>query len=433
MKRPITQVGLITCAALVIANMIGTGVFTSLGFQLAVLRDPAAILAIWLLGGVFALCGALSYAELASALPRSGGEYHFMGRIYHPALGFMAGIISIIAGFAAPVALSAMAFGQYFHAIFPDVPPKLSAAVLVAIVTAVHCINLSSSRNFQVAFTALKIALISVFIGMGFFLPSEPVLSLLPTAQTLPDMIRPEFAVSLMFAMYAYSGWNAATYIAGEVRAPQQTVARSLVLGTVLVAVLYVGLNAAFLYSTPADLLAGNLDIGRIAAEHLIGPIGAKMVAAFICLGLVSAVSAMTWTGPRVYQVIGEDYARLRFLSHRSTSGIPRRALMLQSSLVLILILTAAFESILVFTQFALITCSLMTVVGVVVLRIRQPELSRPFRLPLYPCPPILFALIALFTLGYSVKNHPIESLAGAGVLAGALILYAAVRKSRTS
>jgi len=431
MKRPVTQVGLITCAALVIANMIGTGVFTSLGFQLAALRDPAAILAIWLLGGVFALCGALSYAELASALPRSGGEYHFMGRIYHPALGFMAGIISIVAGFAAPVALSAMAFGQYFHAIFPAVPPRASAAGLVAIVTVVHCINLSSSRNFQIGFTALKIALISIFIGMGFFLPSAPVISLAPTAQTLPDMLRPEFAVSLMFAMYAYSGWNAATYIAGEVRAPQQTVARSLVAGTVVVAVLYLGLNAAFLYSTPADLLAGKLDIGRIAAEHLIGPAGGKMVAAFICLGLISAVSAMTWTGPRVYQVIGEDYFRLRFLSQRSASGIPRRALVLQSSLVLVMILTAAFESVLVFTQFALISCSVMTVAGVIVLRVRQPEISRPFRIPLYPLPPILFALIGLFTMGYSLKNHPVESAAGAGALIGALLLYAAVRERR--
>jgi len=432
MNRQVTQVGLITCAALVIANMIGTGVFTSLGFQLAVLRDPAAILAIWLLGGVFALCGALSYAELASALPRSGGEYHFMGRIYHPALGFMAGIISIVAGFAAPVALSAMAFGQYFHAIFPAVPPKVSAAVLVMIVTSVHCINLSSSRNFQIAFTALKITLISIFIGMGFFLPSAPEISLAPTTRTLPDMLRPEFAISLMFAMYAYSGWNAAIYIAGEVRAPQHTVARSLVLGTLVVTVLYLGLNAAFLYSTPIDLLAGKLDIGRIAAQHLIGSDGGKMVAAFICLGLISAVSAMTWTGPRVYQVIGEDYGHLRFLSQRSASGIPRRALVMQSSLVLILVLTAAFQTVLVFTQFALITCSLLTVIGVIVLRFRQPELPRPFRIPLYPLPPILFALIGLFTLGYSVINHPDESKIGAGALMGALLLYAGVRGSRT-
>lgn len=431
MDHRVNQVGLITCAALVIANMIGTGVFTSLGFQLAALSDPCAILLIWLLGGVFALCGALSYAELASALPRSGGEYHFMGKIYHPALGFMAGIISIVAGFAAPVALSAMAFGQYFHAIFPTVSPTISALVLVAIITSVHCINLSSSRGFQIAFTSLKVALVSTFIGMGFWLPESAVVSLGPTAQTLPQMLSPSFAVSLMFAMYAYSGWNAAIYIANEVHAPQRTVARSLVIGTILVAILYVLLNAAFLYSTPAELLKGHIDIGRIAAEHLIGPAGGKMVAAFVCLGLISAVSAMTWTGPRVYQVIGEDYSKLKFLSQRSFSGIPRRALALQSSIVAVMILTAAFESILIFTQFALIACSLLTVIGVVVLRFRQPDLERPFRMPLYPLPAILFTLIGLFTIGYSLMNSPIQSMTGAAALVIALLLYFVVREQK--
>ncbi|HEY5792529.1 MAG TPA: amino acid permease [Chthoniobacterales bacterium] len=429
MNRRINQVGLITCAALVIANMIGTGVFTSLGFQLAALSDPFAILGIWLLGGVFALCGAWSYAELASALPRSGGEYHFMGRVYHPALGFMAGIISIVAGFAAPVALSAMAFGEYFRALCPEVPSTVSASALVALVTTAHCINLSSSRNFQVAFTVLKVTLVGIFIGMGFGLPAHAAASLGPTAQTLPEVFKPEFAVSLMFAMYAYSGWNAATYIAGEVRAPQRTVAHSLVLGTLLVTVLYILLNAAFLYSTPAEALRGQLAIGRIAAEHLIGPAGGKMVAAFICLGLISAVSAMTWTGPRVYQVIGEDYAALKFLARRSAGGIPRLALVLQSSLVVIMIWSAAFESVLVFTQFALIACSLLTVVGVMVLRVRQPELERPFRVPLYPLPPVLFALIGIFTMGYSLKNNPVESMAGAAALGLALLLYPLARK----
>jgi len=416
-------IGLWTCISLVGANMIGTGVFTSLGFQLNAVESAAAILSLWLLGGLFALCGALAYAELAAALPRSGGEYHFLGRIYHPALGLMAGLVSMVAGFAAPVALASLAFGEYMGAFFPTVPPTWLALGLVILTTAAHLVDLRTSSIFQNAFSLLKLILIFGFIIAGFSLGREQP-HWLTTARTGTEMLSAPFAVSLMFALYAYSGWNAATYILGEIRDPGRTVGRALVTGTLLVAALYILLNAAFLLAAPVDLLRGQLDVGKVVAQQLFGEAGGKLSAALIGLGLISCVSAMTWAGPRVSQVMGEDYRLLAWLGKKASSGVPRRSILLQFALVVIIILTSTFESVLIFTQFALVSCSLLTVLGLLVLRWKEPSLPRPFRCWGYPVSPLLFIAICLFALGYTLVQKPLEAWISMVVMALALSAY---------
>lgn len=416
------SVGLATCVALVVANMVGTGIFTSLGFQVAAIPSGPAIMALWTLGGILAFCGALCYAELSAAFPRSGGEYHFLGRIYHPSLGFMSGMVSIVVGFAAPAALSAMAFGSYLQGIFPALSPVAASAAVVVIITLVHLRSLRVSSVFQVCFTALKIALVLFLIVALFAAPAAPAT---PAAPWSSYLLTAPFAVSLMFTLYAYSGWNAATYILGEVRTPDRVIPVALAAGTALVMVLYLGLNAAFLHVAPAGALAGQLNVAQVAAESVFGTNGGRMVAGVIALGLISAISAMVWAGPRVAMVIGEDYPRaLGWLKVRTASGIPAAAVAAQSVLTLVLLLTSTFEQVLVYTQFALLACSFLAVLGVIVYRFTQPDLPRPFRVPLYPLTPLLFLAISAFAMVYTATVKPVEALCGALTLVAGLGIY---------
>ncbi len=422
-------VGLVTCTALVVANMVGTGIFTSLGFQVGEIPSRPAIMILWSLGGVLALCGALCYAELSAALPRSGGEYHFLGQIYHPALGFMAGMVSILVGFAAPMALSAMAFGSYLHGLFPGVQPLAASVAVVVLVTLVHLHDLRLSSVFQIFFTGLKIALI-IFLVAAFFTAPASIPS--AAAPWTDYMLTAPFAVSLMFTLYAYTGWNAATYILGEVRTPGRIVPLALAAGTLAVMALYLGLNAAFLHAAPAGALAGQLNVAQVAAQAVFGQGGGRLVAGIIALGLISAISAMAWAGPRVAMVIGEDYPRaFGWLRWRTAAGIPAAAVLGQSLLALLLLLTSAFEQVLVYTQFSLLTCSFLTVSGVIVYRFTQPDLPRPFRVPFYPLTPLLFLAISAFAIIYTAAAKPTEALFGALTLLGGLGVYAVVSRGK--
>ena len=416
------SVGLVTCAALVVANMVGTGIFTSLGFQVGEIPSRPAIMTLWALGGVLALCGALCYAELSAALPRSGGEYHFLGRIYHPSVGLMAGLVSIVVGFAAPVALSAMAFGSYLQGVFPAVSPPAASVAVVAFVTLFHLRDLRVSSIFQVFFTVLKIGLVLFLIAALF---AAPATTATPSAPWESYLLTAPFAVSLMFTLYAYSGWNAATYILGEVRTPGRVIPRALAAGTLLVMLLYLGLNAAFLHAAPTTLLAGKLNVAQVAAQSVFGDGGGRMVAGVIALGLVSSISAMVWAGPRVAMVIGEDYPRaFGWLRVRTASGIPAAAVAAQGVLTLVLLLTSTFEQILVYTQFALLACSFLAVLGVILYRITQPDLPRPFRVPFYPVTPLLFLAISAFAMVYTATVKPFEALCGALTLVAGLGIY---------
>jgi len=227
------EVGLATCVALVTATMVGTGVYTSLGFQLQDLRSGFSILVLWGLGGLISLCGALSYAELSARIPRSGGEYTYLSEIYHPALGFMAACVSLLAGFAAPIALSAMAFGSYLHAAIPEWPEKLSGLLAVMLITLLHLRSLETSSVVQNASTALKFLLVALFVAIGLrasFLHPQAIAVLLPGSGSFAELARPTSGIALLFVLYAYSGWNATTYLAGEVRNGRRTVGRSLIL-----------------------------------------------------------------------------------------------------------------------------------------------------------------------------------------------------------
>jgi APA family basic amino acid/polyamine antiporter len=428
-RTPRRTIGFFTASSIVIANIIGTGIFTSLGFQLADIQSGFPLLMLWIIGGIAALCGALCYGELSAALPRSGGEYHFLSQIYHPALGFMAGFISATVGFAAPIALAAMAFGKYFVGVFGVGSPVLLSFVVVWVVTLFHLRNLQIGSAFQNLWTIVKLLLVGALIAAGFLIEPKQEITFLPQSGDTAWIFSGAFAIALVYVMYSYSGWNASSYIIGEVKKPEKNVPRSLLAGTLIVIVAYVLLNAVFLATTPQEEMRGQLDVGLIAGKHIFGTNGGRVAGAVICLGLVSAISSMTWIGSRVSMSMGEDHWLLRLLGRKNLHGIPTNAVVLQLLIVNVLLLTRSFESVVQYTQFSLLLCSLFTVLGVMVLRAMRPEIARPYRVWAYPLPPIIFAVITLWMMFYLLRWKTIESLAGLATALVGLLLYFCAQK----
>lgn len=419
------KIGFSTAISLVIANMIGTGVFTSLGFQLADIKTPFAILTLWVLGGIIAFCGALTYGEIGTALPRSGGEYNYLSKLYHPVVGFMSGWVSITVGFAAPVALAAMAFGAYTNSIFSSVPAMYSAIVLVILLTALHATDVKAGSRFQVLFTLLKLGIILIFIIAGFLFSPNHSTVISPGTQAIREIFSPAFAVSLIYVSYAYSGWNAAAYIAGELKQPEKNLPRSLLIGTALVMLVYTLLNYVFMYSVPSENLVGNLEVGVISARAIFGPVWGNLMGLVISLLLISTISAMIMAGPRIIQVMGEDLGILNFFSKVNSRGVPFVAVIMQSLITVILILTSGFEAVLTFVGFSISLFTVLTVAGIFILRFKG--IAAPYRIKWYPFPPLIFLILNLWIMIFVFKSKPLESSLGLlNVFIGALVWMAA-------
>ena len=425
--HPASTLGVPTATAFVIAAMIGTGVFTTLGFQVADIRSTSAVMMLWLVGGAIALCGALTYGELGAALPRSGGEYNILREVYAPSVGFLAGWVSATVGFAGPAALAAMALASYTGAIFAGVPEDHLAAGTVLTFSLLHASSLKAGTALQIVLTSLKVVLILVFVGAAFTVEDLQAVSLVPQGADLRLMTGPSFAVALIFVSYAYTGWNSAIYIVGELGSPSRTLPRALLQGTVIVTVLYVLLNYAFLRTVPMDELAGQIEIGFLAGLRIFGEAGGRITAAIIVALLASSVSAYVFLGPRILAVMGEDVPALAWLSQRSRRGLPVNAFVFQLVLSLAFIYTSTFDQVLVYASILLVTISTLAVAGVFVLRYTKPDLPRPYRTWGYPYTPAVFLAVNLWMLIFTLANRTFESLVGLGILMAGLAVYAVV------
>jgi APA family basic amino acid/polyamine antiporter len=424
-----STVSVVVATAIVVADMVGVGVFTSLGFQVKDIPSGFAILLLWTVGGIVALCGVFSYSELGAMFPRSSGEYNFLSRAFHPAFGFLAGWVSATVGFAAPVALAAMAFGEYGKSVLPGAPPLALAVGAVWLVSIVQLTGVRHSSTFQLISTILKVVLIVAFLIAGFVMGTPQPISFAPDVSDFGYITSAPFAIGLVFVMYSFSGWNAATYIIGEMHMPQQNLPRAMLAGTLIVLMLYVALNAVFLHTTPIDKLSGQLDVARIAGSTIFGEIGGRIVGAMICIGLVSSISAMMWIGPRVMMTMGEDIPALRIFSRKSAQGAPACAIVFQLAVASLMLFTRSFEAVLDFIQFALLFCSFFTVLGVIRLRITKPDLPRPYRAWGYPLTPVVFLLVTLFMMYYLVTERPLQSFLGILIMLSGLLIYAVFRK----
>ncbi len=425
-----------TVTAVVIANMIGTGVFTSLGFQLLDIQSGFAILLLWALGGLIAVCGSMTYAELGSALPRSGGEYNFLTEIYHPSAGFISGWISATIGFSAPTALAAITFSTYLMTIFPEINNdwlrKIIACSLIVILAFIHSSNRKSSGGLQMIFTVMKVGVIILFcFGAILFAKNIQPVSFSPNSNDISTIFSGSFAVSLIYVSYAYTGWNAATYLSSEIERPQKYLPLILISGTTTVTVLYILLNFVFLSVAPIEDMQGKIEIGFIAAQSAFGGSVANFTGLVLSLLLISTVSAMTIAGPRVLQVIGEDFKVLNILSRKRKDGIPSTAIYIQSLIAIIFILSSSFESILVFAGFTLALNSFVTVIAVFVLRSKQPNLPKPYKTFGYPFTPLIYLALTGWTLYFVIINRPIEVLFSLGIiLSGLIFFYISNRKN---
>jgi APA family basic amino acid/polyamine antiporter len=423
-SKPEAKIGLWTATFMVIANMVGTGVFTSLGFQVVDIKSGFPIELLWVLGGIAALCGALTYGELGTALPRSGGEYHLLSRIVHPVAGFLSGWVSATVGFAAPTALAAIALATYLSAVLTWIPVVHTAAFVVLLFTALHCWSVVWGSRFNNVLTSLKVILLLVFIVAAFRVEAAQDVTFLPRPGDFDLVLTPAFAVSLVYVAFAYTGWNAAIYIVGEMEDPRRHLPRALLTGTAVVLVLYALVNYAFMHTVPFDVLAGQIEVGYFSASRIFGETGGAIMAVIIALILTSTVSVMIFLGPRIVQVMGEDFPLLRKLSVRNGKGIPVNAILVQSAITLAYIYTATFQQVLLYAGFTLNLITAVTVAGVFVLRRSEPGIERPYRTWGYPWTPIVFLLLSGWSLTFMLIDRPQESLAGLLTLSAGLAIY---------
>ena len=417
---PKRRLGALTAFSLVVASMVGTGVFSTTGVLVADLPSTPGILLCWLVGGLAALCGALAYAGLGAAFASNGGEYHFLARLVHPAVGFLSAFVSLLVGFAAPLAAVALSFGHYLGAMGIAIDPRVSGGALIIGLSALNAWRVSAGASFQNVFTLGKVALIVAFVLLG--LPRGDM-NLLAAGKPLGEVVATSgFAAGLLQISFAYTGWNAAVYVAGEVKEPEKVLPKALLTGTLAVKILYVALNAVFLAAGPLSAVQGKVEVGHIAATSLFGDRGGRVLSAIIALGLVSTVGAMLVTGPRIYEAVGRDVPRLAFLAHRPEGGGPVWGVVIQAVLAIAMMLVAQFDVLLSYIGFTLSIFAALAV-GCVFL-VRRRGLALPYRMPGYPVTPVIFLLLMAWMIVSGVLVKPTAALAGGVTLVAGLLVY---------
>ena len=411
-----------TGVAIVMANMIGTGVFTSLGFQVKDMENPVSILILWLLGGLLALAGAFSYAEVGTTIRKSGGEYVFLSSIYHPIIGYLSGWISLTVGFAAPIALAAIGVAKYLQ-----VEPlyQMTVAIsVVAIISFIHTQNLRISSRFQVLSTVFKVSVMVILILAGLAISGyeEPNIEL--SHQVFLEINSSAFAIALIYVTYSYSGWNAAAYITEEFRNPLKSLPIALIGGTVLVTMLYTLLQFVFLKHIPFSELLGKVEVGQLAAMNMFGSAYGKVFSFVIAMLLVSSISAMVWVGPRVTSSMANRHPFWNYFSV-GKDKIPKKALWLQFIISAVLIITGTFEQIMVYCGVLLSVSSMLVIFAVFILRYKNHDKSVPvFKSPIFPFFQLVYLFSMFWMIGFTLVEYQQEVLLGLLNLIVGLLTY---------
>ena len=437
------KLGLFPLTNIVIANMVGAGIFTTSGLLMKDLHHPVVMLGLWVVGGLVALCGALSYGELGAAFPHAGGEYAFLSRLYHPILGFLSGWVSFFVGFSAPIAASAIGFSEYLTRAFPGllhpgiiggaseaaVMKKLYAILIIAVFTFLHTRGLDTGARVQNALTGLKILLIVGLVAAGFAVGKGSLGHLVAAAPFRFDFGGLKtLGLSLMWIMFAYSGWNASAYVGSEVKNPSRNLPRSLLIGTGVVMLLYIALNLFYIYAIPPAQMEGVISVGGLAAGNLFGKSAETVLSVLISFALFSSLSAYLILGPRVYYSMARDGIFFKSIAYVDPKcSVPTRSIVLQGAIASAMVLFGTFEQLLTYMGFSLGIFPLLAVLGV--FKLRRTGRSA-VKLPGYPVASAVYILIGATILVLAFLERPVESLVAVATALGGIPVYFFFKKS---
>jgi len=432
------KLGLFPVTNIVVANIIGAGIFTTTGFLMDSLGNPLLMLALWFVGGIIAFCGAIAFGELGATFPEAGGEYIFISKLFNPLLGFLTGWLSLIVGFSAPIAASAIGFSGYLTLAFPSlqssllfsevVSPeffeKLLAIIVILIFTLIHSRGIIFGSRIQNVLTILKVVLIIGLIIAGFTIGTG-------SFDNFQNTVNYEFSfsgwksigLSLIFVMFAYSGWNSATYIGSEIKSPQRVIPMSLLISTGIVMVLYLLLNGFFVYAISPEELKGVPEIAGLAAGKAFGNMAESVISLLISFALVSSLSAFIILGPRVYYSMTKEGYFFAFAAKiHPKYKVPVGAIILQSSIAIVLVLSGTFEQILVYMGFSLGIFPILAVLGVFKLRLKGKS---ALKLPGFPFAHVIFIVAGIGMLILTFFERPLESsIAILTALSGIPVFY---------
>jgi basic amino acid/polyamine antiporter, APA family len=437
-KKLERKLGLFPVTNIVIANIIGAGIFTTTGYLMVFLGNPLIMLTLWFVGGIIAFCGALAFGELGATFPEAGGEYIFISKLFHPLLGFLSGWLSLIVGFSAPIAASAIGFSKYFTWAFPQIQSllfldgiiqpeifnKTLAILIILIFTIIHSRGVIFGTKVQNGLTILKLILVVGLIAAGFLVGNGSFQNLEQTQAFQFNFSGwKSMGLSLMFIMFAYSGWNSATYIGSEIKNPRKVIPWSLLISTGVVIVLYLLLNLFFVYAIPPAEMVGEPEIGGLAAGKSFGGVAETIISLLISFALFSSLSAFIILGPRVYYSMAKDGYFFQFAAkiHKKYK-VPTNAIILQSAIAIILVMSGTFEQILVYMGFSLGIFPILAVLGVFKLRLTGKS---ALKLPGYPIIHLVFILAGITMLVLAFFERPWESsIAILTALSGIPVFY---------
>jgi APA family basic amino acid/polyamine antiporter len=425
--------GLFPATNLVVANMIGAGIFTTSGLLMAELGSPSLMILLWVGGGILALCGALCYGALGAAMPRAGGEYVYLSEQFHPVFGFLTGWVSFFVGFSAPLAASSLGFSEYLTRAFPDLiswgnPELLKRSISVLVIvglTSVHLRGLEFGSRVQNVLTVGKVLLIAGLVVLGFSLGNGSLGNLTSSSSFEFDgQGWKTVALSLMWITFAYTGWNASVYIGSEIKNPSRNLPLSLIVGTSAVMLLYLGLNLLFVFAVPAEEMSGVIAVGGLAASRLFGGSVETVVSMLIAFALLSSISAIIILGPRVYFAMAKDGYFFKAVAHvHPVFRVPSKAIMLQAFIAIILVMSGTFDQILTYMGFCLGIFPILAVMGVFKLRVGLG----------YRVAAVMFGIVSLLILVLAYFERPVESSIAVLTVALGVPFYIAFSRSRVN
>jgi APA family basic amino acid/polyamine antiporter len=417
-----------TGIAIVISTMVGTGIFTTTGLMAGMGAGSGDILLAWFIGGVLSLCGALCYGELGANMPRSGGEYYYISRLLHPSLGFLSGWVSLVVGFAAPIAAVTMAMHIYLAEVIPGWPIRLMTVITIIILSLLHAYDLRIGARVQVGLVLVKIVLIVSFIA-GALLFGPGFDRSVVTDMNPAFWFGSPFAVTLIYVSFSYSGWNAAAYIGAEVAEPEKSFPRILVTGTVAVTILYILVNIAYFSAVPLEDLSGVESIAHSAGKALWGPTGGTIISLLIAAGLLATTSAMIITGPRVYEAMANDRHLPQRVARLNQRGVPSLAVGIQAVIAIAFSMTATFGALLIYIGFTLNIFAGLAVFSI--FRLRRKGLSAIKVCRGYPVTPLIFMTFIVWMTLWSIQSKPLSTLSGLITLVVGYIIYMVLIRRR--